>query len=326
MVNEKSKENRKGLILFLSLSLFLAGCLLLIKLQPWGTFSGYGSSANKEDIIQQSSIIEISQASSSDPLYEQFGPLKDIRIRLHFGTEVEQLTIDHIADWITVDKTDDVYTYTVSETALYEYSKSLADRYSNFEAYISFLSADGTEKSAVNNSIGWIFDEAYAAEQLKQFILNNQSVDLVLTDRSTESNRWWQRVSADYDAAEKKGDCYAEVSIDKQYMWVHKNGKIILESPVVTGKPSSGYDTPTGAFIVFTKQEHASLYGPGYETEVDYWIAFSYAIGFHDAYWQDEFGGDVYLTDGSHGCVNMPHEAVEQLYSIAYINMPVYVY
>ena len=33
-------------------------------------------------------------------------------------------------------------------------------------------------------------------------------------------------------------------------------------------------------------------------------MPFDGGIGFHDASWRDEFGGDIYLTDGSHGCIN----------------------
>ncbi|MEE3403498.1 MAG: L,D-transpeptidase [Acutalibacteraceae bacterium] len=49
-------------------------------------------------------------------------------------------------------------------------------------------------------------------------------------------------------------------------------------------------------------------------------------MGFHDADWQDGFGGNFYLENGSHGCVNMPDDAVEKLYQLSYVNMPVYVY
>ena len=250
----------------------------------------------------------------------------NIDISLKIGNETEHISIDKIKDWVTVHKNGDDFTYNVHNEKISEYTKYLAERYSNFQSFFTFTAVDGTEQSVQNQSTGWIFDDSYAAEQLKKYILENRSVSLTLTDRSKESNKWWHRVASQYDAGDKKGDCYAEVSISHQYMWVHQKGKIVLESPVVTGCPYTGHDTPQGAFIIYTKQEHATLYGPGYETEVDYWIAFADDIGFHDAYWQDSFGGDVYLTSGSHGCVNMPLDTVSKLYKIAYVNMPVYVY
>ena len=38
--------------------------------------------------------------------------------------------------------------------------------------------------------------------------------------------------------------------------------------------------------------------------------------GLHDAPWRDEFGGTIYKTNGSHGCINLPPEKAEQLFSI----------
>ena len=55
-----------------------------------------------------------------------------------------------------------------------------------------------------------------------------------------------------------------------------------------------------------------------YETTVAYWMAFEgNGIGLHDATWQPSFGGSMYASGyGSHGCVNLPYDAAESLYSI----------
>ena len=42
---------------------------------------------------------------------------------------------------------------------------------------------------------------------------------------------------------------------------------------------------------------------------------FNGGIGFHDATWQDYFGGDRYTYAGSHGCINMPYEKAKTLYN-----------
>lgn len=325
MTNQKRKENRRGLILFCAVSLFLAGCLLLFKIQPWGSFKPHGT-AVIDHSDQEEEASASTPAPSVDPLSEKYGPLYDIHIDLQFDNETERLDIHTIADWVTVQTDNDTYSYTVDAEAVSRYTQSLAEKYNNFESYLQFQSVDGTEKTVLNHSTGWIFDDGYAAEQLTQYITDNQSVKLSLTDRSQESNRWWHRVSSDYNAPQQKGEYYAEVSIEQQHLWVHKNGKIVLESPVVTGNPNTGHDTPPGGYVVYNKEEGATLYGPGYETEVKYWIGFHDDIGFHDAYWQDDFGGEVYLENGSHGCVNLPDKTAAELYKIAYVNMPVYVY
>ncbi len=45
------------------------------------------------------------------------------------------------------------------------------------------------------------------------------------------------------------GSTYIEVSKPAQHMWVYKNGKVIISTDVVTGKPVSG-TTPSGVWDV----------------------------------------------------------------------------
>lgn len=60
-----------------------------------------------------------------------------------------------------------------------------------------------------------------------------------------------------------------------------------------------------------------------YEQPVTYWMPFNGGIGFHDADWQPYFGGDRYLTGGSHGCINLPPENAGQLYSLIQYDVPI---
>ena len=50
------------------------------------------------------------------------------------------------------------------------------------------------------------------------------------------------------------------------------------------------------------------------DARVGYWMPFNGGIGFHDASWRSEFGGTIYKTNGSHGCVNLPKEAAKQIF------------
>ena len=53
------------------------------------------------------------------------------------------------------------------------------------------------------------------------------------------------------------------------------------------------------------------------------WMPVYKGIGIHDASWRDEYGGEIYKTNGSHGCINTPYEKMEQLYERADIGTPV---
>jgi lipoprotein-anchoring transpeptidase ErfK/SrfK len=46
-------------------------------------------------------------------------------------------------------------------------------------------------------------------------------------------------------------------------------------------------------------------------------------IGIHDASWRDDYGGDIYETAGSHGCVNTPYDKMLELYNETEVGTPV---
>ena len=50
--------------------------------------------------------------------------------------------------------------------------------------------------------------------------------------------------------------------------------------------------------------------------------------GLHDSTWReaDEYGGDVYLRSGSHGCINMPLELAQKVDSTVHVGTKVILY
>ena len=126
------------------------------------------------------------------------------------------------------------------------------------------------------------------------------------------------------------GNTYAEVNLTTQHMYYVKDGHIALETDVVTGNPNKGNATPTGVYSLAYKAKDQTLKGTKkadgtyeYETPVKYWMPFNGGIGFHDADWQPYFGGDRYLTGGSHGCINTPKDKMEELFDCVQIGTPV---
>ena len=55
-------------------------------------------------------------------------------------------------------------------------------------------------------------------------------------------------------------------------------------------------------------------------------MPFNGGIGFHDATWRSKFGGTIFQTSGSHGCINLPPEKASVLYDLIYKGMPVLCY
>ena len=94
----------------------------------------------------------------------------------------------------------------------------------------------------------------------------------------------------------------------------------------MSGNVSKGHTTPPGIFALTYKQRDAGLKGEGYASPVKFWMPFNGGIGFHDASWRSSFGGSIYKTGGSHGCVNMPYAAAKELFENVYAGMPVICY
>lgn len=124
------------------------------------------------------------------------------------------------------------------------------------------------------------------------------------------------------------GNTYIEISIKQQRMWYYIDGKLYVETPVVTGN-YYGYSTPKGAYSIFQRMSPATLVGPSWCVNVNYWLAFTQSgCGIHDSTWRasSEYGGTTYIGNGSHGCVNTPLSKVKQIYSKAKIGTNVIVY
>ena len=122
------------------------------------------------------------------------------------------------------------------------------------------------------------------------------------------------------------GNTYIEVDMTNQKMYYYKNGVLKLETDVVTGNLRLNHDTPAGVNYVYAKQTDRILRGPGYASPVDYWMPVNGGIGIHDANWRSEFGGEIYKTNGSHGCINTPIEKMEELYDMVTVGTPVVMY
>lgn len=121
-------------------------------------------------------------------------------------------------------------------------------------------------------------------------------------------------------------DTYIEVSIEKQHLWFYIDGKLEMESDIVTGT-SGKHDTPTGVYYIRERIPGKNLRGEGYVTWVNRWMRLTNSgVGLHDAYWRGSFGKDIYKRSGSHGCINLPKKFAYELYDKTYIGLPVVIY
>ena len=117
---------------------------------------------------------------------------------------------------------------------------------------------------------------------------------------------------------------FVVIDISDQKLWLYDENNVLLSTDIVTGK----LDTPTnlGIFKVYGKQTCRYLTGEDYSSYVNYWMPFNGGIGMHDATWRKKFGGNIYLNNGSHGCVNMPLDVTDDIYENVSIGTKVLVH
>ena len=122
------------------------------------------------------------------------------------------------------------------------------------------------------------------------------------------------------------GNTYIEISIANQHIWYYKDGSLFSDSSVVTGRAGI-HDTPTGVYNITEHLRNTILRGTGYATRVSYWMRLNpQGIGLHDATWRSSFGGKIYKSNGSHGCINLPLNYAKELYTNTENYIPVIIY
>lgn len=126
------------------------------------------------------------------------------------------------------------------------------------------------------------------------------------------------------------GKTYIEVDLVNQHMWYYKDGNLALETDIVTGKPTTL--TPAGVFYVWSKSRDEVLRGfnddgTKYASPVKYWMPIDWTgVGIHDSDWQSAYGGELWKTVGSHGCINTPPSVMAQLFGMVDVGTPVLVF
>ena len=204
-------------------------------------------------------------------------------------------------------------TVTVDEKVLGEKVSRWAESYSKkdtpflFDSWVKGL----TEISFV--TCDYLIDAQSVTEQIRAQLLTMQSgtvsVEAACYDKDGEPF--------------SLGDSYIEVDFDNQQMTFIKDGRLVVNTNIVTGA-LNGHQTPTGLYEAHGKEHDVWLKGDDYLVFVKYWISVvGDIIGLHDASWRENFGASFYVYGGSHGCVNTPEEAMAMIWNLAEDGTPV---
>lgn len=250
--------------------------------------------------------------------WEQIEEFQNCGIVYRFGDEEVPVDASVVCDWIAVDEegnylTDEQGRLLPEDEKIEAFVDRLADEYDTLGGTRSFQTTRGETITVEGGIYGNQIDREAEKEYLKQAFRNRAEEVHV----PAYLQMGWAEGKNDI------GDTYIEVDMTEQMMYYYRDGRLEIETPVVTGNTGRRMGTPAGVNYVYGKARNRILQGPGYASHVNFWMPVKGNIGIHDAAWRSEYGGEIYKTGGSHGCINTPYDAMSKLYDMAEVGTPV---
>lgn len=241
-----------------------------------------------------------------------------------YKMEDENVVVDKelISTWL---KYDDNMQVSLDEDAVREWMREFGKKYDTVGTTRSITTPTGKTVNVSGGTYGWSVDEDSETKTL---------IESIKKGEVTEKSPAYVQEAASH-AEQDWGNTYVEVDRTTQHMWYIVDGSVAFEADVVTGLPTADRETPTGVYSILELKRDKTLVGetdpatgePIYETPVSYWMRVTWTgIGFHDATWQPYFGGSLYQTNGSHGCINMSYDEAATLYGMLSIGTPVIIH
>ena len=251
------------------------------------------------------------------------------KLTYDFGGDDRKVVVDgaQIKEWLKkgddgLPVLDDDGHPVLTESAIEEFVRvNMAKKYDTLGKPHEFKKHDGKTITLKGGFYGWRMNQATTVSEMIEAIKAGEEKEMEVPYRYTAASR----------GADDIGGTYVEVDITHQKMYCYQDGKLKVETPVVTGKKVEGSETPSnGIWSIIYKKRDAVLGEENnleYRSPVDFWMPFNGNVGIHDAdRWRSEYGGDIYKKHGSHGCVNTPRAACEKIYNIVSKGTPVIVY
>nr|WP_206155017.1 peptidoglycan binding domain-containing protein [Clostridium muellerianum] len=235
------------------------------------------------------------------------------KITYAFGNHKETIDSSIINKWLKINENFEVV---IDEQKEKSYINSLFNTYNTVGKTRSFVTTSGETINISGGDYGWYINTSKEIQNLNEVIKEGKTIikepAYIQTASSHDSN--------------DIGNTYVELNLTNQHLWFYKNGSLIVQGDVVTGNASSDDLTPEGIYRLKYKEKNATLIGQDYSTPVEFWMPFNKGIGIHDASWRDEFGGNIYKTNGSHGCINSPYYLAKVVFDNIQIGNPIVCY
>ena len=207
--------------------------------------------------------------------------------------------------------------------AVINYTQSLADQYNTLGKTRQFHTTGGdvlTVGGSNYDTYGYKMNVEQSADLIAGALAGATSQMIALA---------WDHygLARDEGGQSDFGKTYIEVSLDEQHMYYYKDGALVLDPNIVSGTATPQRATPTMVTQVLDKKTDHTMKGSYGESHADFALVIHESgILIHDSSWRDEYGDDIWLYDGSHGCINTPLRYMEELYDQVDISTPVIIY
>ena len=171
--------------------------------------------------------------------------------------------------------------------------------------------------------------DALAAQQAAAAEAQKQALEAATAIATASLTTPQLDVICDTNCAEQNARLYGKsvpdfvlVDISEQRVVFYKNGMRVLGDNCVTGDARQKHDTTVGIHQILFMDNNRTLHGSYGEAFVKYWMRFTAdGQGLHDAGWRNKFGNTIYVSNGSHGCVNLPKNTAATIFNNAYVGM-----
>lgn len=244
------------------------------------------------------------------------------RIEAYYGTSITytfgkqdpfELDNETIQTWLDVSAD---YELTVDDEKVTDFVQQMASAYNTYGDSRKFRTSLGDKLSVSGGDYGWVIDKEKEKQQIYKDLEQGGHIEREPVYSQTAKKH----------GANDIGNTYVEIDYTNQHLWYYKKGELVVDTDIVSGNIGRNNGSPDGVFKIVYKQRNATLVGEGYSSPVNYFMPFAYNVGIHDASWRSKFGDQIYLTSGSHGCINVPSEVAEILYETLATDTPVVTY
>jgi len=232
------------------------------------------------------------------------------------GDRQEILDYTTTKEWLTFD---DEMNVTANWNQVADWIAALADKNNTYGREMDFTTSLGEVVTVKHENYGWNMDQETETAVLMELLESGESAEREVVYLSTA-------MAYNDGTGNDIGNTYVEIDYTNQRMWFYLRGELLVDTRIVTGNVSKDWASPEGIFCIYNKATMEILSGEDYNTPVDFWMPFTEGIGIHDAKWRNDFGGTLYQSSGSHGCINTPWDKAQIIFDNIEIGTPVVCY